>query len=58
VSGRGGKTAFVVAGGGSRKVLRKQAGRKSAVAPGRALKRSEAAVRFRAHSERISLTMK
>ena len=40
------------------KMLRKLSGKKSAKAIGRALKRSESAVRFKAWSERISLAMK
>jgi hypothetical protein len=40
------------------KTLRKLSGKKSAKAIGRALKRSESAVRFKAWSERISLAMK
>jgi hypothetical protein len=40
------------------KMLRKMSGKKSAKAIGRALKRSESAVRFKAWSERISLAMK
>lgn len=40
------------------KVLRTLAGRKSARAIGRALSRSEAAVRYKAHTKRIRLAMK
>lgn len=40
------------------KLLRRLAGRKSVKAISRELKRSEAAVRFKAHTERISLAMK
>jgi hypothetical protein len=40
------------------RVLRSFAGRKTAKAIGRALKRSEAAVRFKAHTKRIRLAMK
>jgi hypothetical protein len=40
------------------KALRSLAGRKTANAIGRTLKRSAAAVRFKAHTERIPLAMK
>jgi hypothetical protein len=40
------------------KQLRALAGKKGVAAIGRALKRSEAAVRFKAHMLRISLAMK
>jgi uncharacterized protein YciI len=40
------------------KQLQRLAGRKTVKAIGRDLKRSEAAVRFKAHVERISLAMK
>lgn len=40
------------------KLLRNRAGRKSVKAIGRELKRSEAAVRFKAHMEGISLAMR
>jgi hypothetical protein len=40
------------------KVLRNLAGRKSVKAIGRVLKRSEPAVRFKAHVKRIRLAMK
>lgn len=40
------------------KLLRRLAGRKSVKAIGRELKRSEAAVRFKAHMEGISLAVK
>jgi hypothetical protein len=40
------------------KVLRTLAGRKSVKAIGRALRRTEAAVRFKAHTKRIALAMK
>lgn len=40
------------------KTLRRLAGRKTVKAIGRTLKRSEAAVRFKAHTEGISLAMK
>jgi hypothetical protein len=40
------------------KMLRCLAGKKSVKAIGRALKRSELAVRFKAHTARISLAMK
>jgi uncharacterized protein YciI len=40
------------------KQLRRLAGRKSVKVIGRELKRTEAAVRFKAHMERISLAMK
>jgi hypothetical protein len=38
--------------------LRRLAGRKSVKAIGRELKRTEAAIRYKAHTERISLAMK
>lgn len=38
--------------------LRKMAGRKAAKAIAKTLKRSEAAVRFKAHSEEISLALR
>jgi len=40
------------------KRLRRLAGRKSVKAIGRELKRTEAAIRYKAHTERISLAMK
>lgn len=40
------------------KQLHQLAGRKDAKTIGRALKRSEAAVRFKAHMERLSLALK
>lgn len=40
------------------KLLRRLTGHKSAAAIGRALKRSEAAVRFKAHMEGVSLAVK
>lgn len=40
------------------KLLRRLAGRKSVNAISRELKRSEAAVRYKAHTERISLALK
>jgi len=40
------------------KVLRSLAGRKSPKAIGRTLRRTEAAVRFKAHTKRIRLTVK
>jgi hypothetical protein len=40
------------------KQLRGLAGKKSVKAIGRALKRSEAAIRFKAHMVRVSLAMK
>jgi hypothetical protein len=40
------------------KALRRLAGRKSAQAIARELKRSVSAVRFKAHTERVSLAMK
>ena len=40
------------------KSLRRLAGRKTVAAIGRELKRTAAAVRFKAHTERISLAMK
>jgi hypothetical protein len=40
------------------KTMRGLAGKKSVKAIGRALKRTEAAVRFKAHAEGISLAMK
>jgi hypothetical protein len=40
------------------KRLRRLAGHKSVKAIGRELKRTEAAIRYKAHTERISLAMK
>lgn len=40
------------------KLLRRLAGRKTVKAIGRELKRTEAALRFKAHTEGISLAMK
>jgi hypothetical protein len=40
------------------KLLRSLAGKKSAKAIGRALKRSESAVRFKAHATGVSLALK
>ena len=40
------------------KVLRSLAGKKSVKAIGRALKRTEAAVRFKAHMKKVALAMK
>jgi hypothetical protein len=40
------------------KVLRTLAGRKSVKTIGRTLRRTEAAVRFKAHTKRITLAMK